>query len=205
MFPFGPRKQIRTASVTGDVSLYDAGRIFICTTGEASTAEIGKLWVDYEVDLFVPQNSPAQYLVPTATSLYTISGASQTLATGVAEIVVYDAVGFYDPLGIGSCVAGVFTPPAGCYLITAETEYRDSVSEVVTCTTSLQVDGAFVPSISYDTFGAFGAASFYSQSHHWIVACSGTTTIGIWATMTGATGSLSVYGTGDTQVLFRLA
>ncbi len=205
MFPFGPRKQIRSTNVSGDVSLYDAGRMFICVTGESSTAEIGKLWVDYDVELFVPQNSPSTYLSPSSTSMYTISGATQGLATGVQEVAVFDSIGVYDPLNIGSCVAGVFTPPAGCYYVTTNLSFRDSTSEANTFTTILRINGAAVTPIAFDVSAAAGAVTFKTQNYNWIVPCSGTTTIDIVVEMTGAVGTLGLYGASDSQIFFRLA
>lgn len=205
MFPFGPRKQLRSANVAGDTSLYDAGRLFVCVNGESSTAEIGRLWVDYDVELFVPQNSPPSYLDPSSTSLYTISGGAQTLATGVAEVVFFDSTGVYDPLGVGNCSFGIFTPPAGCYYVTVFMSYRDSLSEANTFTTRLLVDGAVGLPYAYDVSAAAGAVTFKSQTFSWIAPCSGTTTISISATMTGATGTLQVYGSSLTLIYFRLA
>lgn len=205
MFPFGPRKQIRSTNVSGDVSLYDAGRMFVCVTGESSTAEIGKLWVDYDVELFVPQNSPASYLSPTGVSQYTISGATQVMVTGVQEVAVFDSTGVYDPLNIGSCVAGVFTPPAGCYYVTTNLAFRDSISEANTFTTILRVNGAAVSPLAFDVCAAAGATTFKTQNYNWIVPCSGTTTIDIVVEMTGANGSLGLYGNSDSQIFFRLA
>lgn len=205
MFPFGPRKQIRSTSVAGDVSLYDAGRMFVCVTGESSAAEIGKLWVDYDVELFVPQNSPSTYLSPSSISQYTISGATQGLATGVQEIAVFDSIAVYDPLNVGSCVAGVFTPPAGCYYVTTNMAFRDSVSEANTFTTILRINGAAVTPLAFDVSGAAGAVTFHTQNYNWIVPCSGTTTVDIVVVMTGSTGTLGLYGDSDSQVFFRLA
>lgn len=205
MFPFGPRKQVRSTNVSGDVSLYDAGRMFICVTGESSSAEIGKLWVDYDVELFVPQNSPSTYLSPSSMSMYTISGATQVLATGAQEVAVFDSTGVYDALNIGSCVAGVFTPPAGCYYVTTNLAFRDSISEANTFTTILRINGAAVTPIAFDVSAAAGAVTFKTQNYNWIVPCSGTTTVEIVVQMTGAMGSLGLYGASDSQIFFRLA
>lgn len=60
MFPLGPRKQIRSQSMAGDTTVYDAGVLHavLAYVGSApSNTSVGKLWVDYDVELFVPQTT----------------------------------------------------------------------------------------------------------------------------------------------------
>lgn len=78
MFPLGGRKLIRTSAIAADLNLYDAAVVYIVTAGIVGPLTVGKLWVDYDVEFFAPQNSPSQenlavqtaYLQnPTATNL----------------------------------------------------------------------------------------------------------------------------------------
>lgn len=60
MFALGPRKQIRSGMVTGDVTVYDAGAVHAVAayvTISPPGSSIGKLWIDYDVELFVPQTA----------------------------------------------------------------------------------------------------------------------------------------------------
>jgi hypothetical protein len=38
-----------------DICLYDTGNLFVCTYGQASTALVGELWVEYDVKLMTPK------------------------------------------------------------------------------------------------------------------------------------------------------
>jgi hypothetical protein len=52
------RKYIRTGALAAnlDIKTYDAGNLFVFTVDSAAAAAWGKLWVEYEVDLFTPQS-----------------------------------------------------------------------------------------------------------------------------------------------------
>ncbi len=41
--------------VTTDLHLYDVGNLYMCVSGQASTASIGELYVEYDVTLMTPQ------------------------------------------------------------------------------------------------------------------------------------------------------
>jgi len=58
MFPMGPKKFIRSGALSAnqDIKTYDAGQLFICCTDGAAVGW-GKLWVEYDVELFVPANA----------------------------------------------------------------------------------------------------------------------------------------------------
>ena len=64
MFFSGPRKQIRSANISGDLNIYDAARLYVSTTGQADNSVIGNLYVDYDVELYVPQSSPLNGSAP---------------------------------------------------------------------------------------------------------------------------------------------
>jgi len=60
MHSMGPRKFVRTAALLAnqDIKTYDAGNLYACTT-DGTVVNWGKLWVEYDVSLFVPQLPPA--------------------------------------------------------------------------------------------------------------------------------------------------
>lgn len=204
MFPFGPRKQVRTAAVAGDISLYDAGRMFVCVTGEADASEIGKLWVDYDVELFVPQNSPTLYLNPAGTSLYSNSGL-QTVSTGVQATIIYD-VTLYDALNIGEPAAGVFTPPAGCYNIAGYVTGFDNTNESFLFGLTVYKNGSPIRSEELSCqgrTGATGSNGLITLPINDVVSCNGTDTVTVRATLTGVTGGLSIND--KISLIWRLA
>lgn len=52
--------RIGSLSAGADLGLYDTGYLVVATTGNADNSLIGKLWVEYDVELSTPQlNSPA--------------------------------------------------------------------------------------------------------------------------------------------------
>lgn len=118
MHSLGPRKFIRSAAIgLSDIKTYDVANLFMCTTEEANTNAIGKLWVDYDVEFFVPQIGASSSSSSLDASLFS-QVAAQTLASNVAEAVEFSTT-VLDNLGFGAPAVGVFTPPAGNYRIDA--------------------------------------------------------------------------------------
>ncbi len=56
----GPRKFVRVAGLGAnqDIKLYDSGNLFVGTVDGTAVAW-GKMWVEYDIDLFTPQLQPA--------------------------------------------------------------------------------------------------------------------------------------------------
>lgn len=59
MLGLAPRKYVRTEGLADnlDVKTYDSGNMYLCTTDGTAT-NWGKLYVEYDVELFVPQLNP---------------------------------------------------------------------------------------------------------------------------------------------------
>lgn len=59
MYTMGPRKYVRTTTLTGvDIKTYDVGNFFQAAGGQASSALVyGELFVEYDVELFDPQTN----------------------------------------------------------------------------------------------------------------------------------------------------
>lgn len=200
MYPFGDRKLIRLGNRAGDPNLYDSANMFICTIGEDDTAEIGKLWVDYDVELFVPQNSPNTSSASQLASEYTQS-AAQTITTATATTLLWDAA-LQDPLAIGAAAVGTFTPRAGTYLVTWHGTFADSAAENFTVQSSFQVNSAVLPSPVLASQGPVlvGAGGFLSTSLEAIVELNGTDTFKVRTTLTGAAGTLTQVATSSRLV-----
>lgn len=84
------RKYIRTGPLASnlDVKTYDAGNLFLCTV-DGTAVNWGKLWVEYDVELFVPQLPPSG-LANNSGSLVNSSGTgvASALALGTAASTV---------------------------------------------------------------------------------------------------------------------
>lgn len=51
----GPRKFTRSISTSGDSRTFDFGRLYLATVGMAGATDVGKIFVEYDIELFVPQ------------------------------------------------------------------------------------------------------------------------------------------------------
>jgi hypothetical protein len=192
MFAIGPRKQIRVGSVVGDTSTYDAARLTICVVGEDSADEIGKLWVDYDVELFVPQNSPHTALLgATVGSAYRFS-ANQAFATGVSEYIDW-ALELSNPLGI-TYALGHFLAPAGTYHVTGHICYQDDAAEQFTAQVIPMYSGATLNQGSYARNHSGTAGNVICVPIDFIVTCDGTETFYMNGNLTGAAGALTAMG-----------
>lgn len=192
---------VRSAAVGGeDLKLFDVGNLFLCTVEEIDASAIGKLWVDYEVEFENPQIAPSGAPKPKMTSWYT-DDVSESLINGVSKALTL-ADNVNDPLGIGSPVAGVFTPPRGSYLLTAGCTFSDTAAEFYTFIMEFYKNGIAlatqrVLSRSVETSAAAG--SQVELSICGIINCSGSDTFQIQVKGSGAAGTLTVLA--DSQFL----
>lgn len=191
MFPNGLKKFVRSGAVgLEDLKLYDAANFFLCTLEEASSAAIGKLWVEYDVDFFTPQVAPSGDPISSHTSSYE-DNATQGLVTAVAEPLLFSDL-VADPLGIGPAVVGVFTPPRGSYRVEAFCTVEDSAAETLTAVLRLFKNGAGAGNINGFIQHAVTAGGSVQVSVSDIVNCDGSDTFQIQLTATGAAGALTV-------------
>jgi hypothetical protein len=193
MFPMGPRKFVRRSAVSGDPRTYDAGTFYLCTVEEVGTDAIGKLWVSYDVELFVPQLGTSEP-VATKLSYFAKATGNQSLVTTVSEPLEFD-LAVVDGLRIGLETSGVFTPPAGCYLIHAECNVRDTSAESLRVDLTLLKNGATV-SATFDCYSAMQvtvpASGQIRTALDGYLSMNGTDTFQVNVTATGAAGTLSV-------------
>lgn len=115
---FGMKRYVRTAALAAnlDIKTYDVGTLNVATQGAIGATPAGELYVVYDITLNTPQLAS---VVPPVTlrTASMFNNATQTFAVTVPELVdVAAGVGF-DPLAFGPQVLGVFTPPAGRYVI----------------------------------------------------------------------------------------
>jgi hypothetical protein len=193
MFPSGPRKLVRSANVAGDANLYDAANFYVCTVEEANADAIGKLWVDYDVELFVPQNSPNDGSAGSTITTYGGRASAQSFTTATPAPVQFDAQ-TYDPLGIGAASTGVFDPAAGTYKIDFEGIFKDTSAETFTVLVEMFKNGAALAPQARSQSIVSSPASGQTSVFLTCVASfdGGTDQFQVQVTLTGAAGTLTL-------------
>lgn len=200
MFPLGPRKQIRVGNINGDYTTYDAGRMFVCVGGQTSTNDIGKLWVDYDIELFVPQSSGAQSVSSgTNSSFFRLSG-NQSISTGVLTKVVFDTADVNTLSVVNS--SGVFTPPAGNYIVSVGVATSSSAATQYTVNYQWWKNGS--NNLAWGTAELNSSAGTSTASlNNVYVSANGTDTYELQIVIT-ASGTLNILAS-MTNLFWRLA
>lgn len=120
------RKYLRTAAapVGTDLKLYDAGNFFVGTTGGVGTDAIGKLYVEYDVEFFIPQKTGGS----AGGASFAYSQATQTLD---ANQKLFDA-----PVAIiaaATAPAGsTFTVPSGNWMFVLRYDTNTNETRTIT-------------------------------------------------------------------------
>lgn len=210
MYPSGPRKLIRLGPTTGDINLYDSANLYVCTLEMAAAASVGKLWVDYDVEFFVPQNSAEAGTLPSATSFAT-RGADQKYSSGAQAVVDFgNFLPGFDPLGIGNPVAGVYTPPAGVYYVEAAVVGFDaSTGDVFQNSLEWVVDGKSPAPITYTQqllSASFGTQGKSALNIWGLITLNGSQTFQVLYTALSVTNGATTTIPGNTaRILFQPA
>lgn len=204
MMALSPRRYVRATAIAGDIKTFDVGKIFICTNNETGTSAIGKIYLDYDFEFFTPQNDPLPSTVPLYTSLFS-NHATTTFTTTVAKAMPFDTL-IFDPLGVGAPVAGVFTPPAGSYLLMGEINMVDGNNEAFSLRVEIQKNSAALsnPLLTFNNIAAVATGAQVSVPFHGVVNCNGTDTFSIVCTVTGAAGTLQT-GADESHLIISLA
>lgn len=130
MHPSGVKKYIRSFRMSGDAKNYDVGRLQISTVNETGTSPIGKLYLDYTVQLFGPRLAPL-VTFPSTTSIWSLyanqsfTGSTVQYNTGTFNPLTTNA----DPLGIVFTSSGQFSLPDGNYRVEYSCVISDTNSE----------------------------------------------------------------------------
>jgi hypothetical protein len=190
-------KYIRTgpAPVDEDIKTFDGGNLWVCTIGQAGAGLVGELHARYNFRCTkATLLNPAQGgLIPqTVASMYG-QHAATSYVTATPKALVWDTT-LIDGLGIGPAAAGVFTPPAGTYIVQANISWSDSVNEIAQALVEVQKNGVSLAAkcITYQLLSpAGGVGTDSSLSVQGIVSCNGADTVRIAVTLTGAAGALT--------------
>jgi len=208
MFPMGPRKYIRTgATVTAsDLKTYDAGTLFLCLVSCADTSTIGKLWVEYDVDLFIPQNPNAAQVSTIGSYAYlNLITNDQTFTSGVNTTVLFNSKD-YDSIA-GTLAAGILTVPAGNYRAIFRANFNNTNAESSTYSAELLLNGASLsPKVTweYNNSGGIGANSDVFGMLEGPVVTTSSGTVSVKVTMSGAAGTLTLRKNDTSLSLLRV-
>jgi hypothetical protein len=117
MMALGPRRFIRNGNIAGDLKTFDVMKLYVCTVNQANTATVGKLFVEYDIELFIPDSAPSIYpTAPTMDSMIVFPSAIVGAGTAGTQPLTFQ-VGF-DPLGLfQGAVPGIWYPPPGVYRV----------------------------------------------------------------------------------------
>jgi hypothetical protein len=190
MFPMGPRKYIRTSVISSsDLKTYDAGNVHLCAVSCTDTSAIGKLWVEYDVELHIPQNpTTIDNHVVGASANYQLTGGNQSLTTAVAATVLFDTEN-HNSLN-ASLSGGVVTLPAGKYQVNAVISASGGTNTPTSLRIDARKDSAAMSPETY-TFSTYGNdAVGPCQSLSYFVEGTSSFTIDIRVTYTNAGGTL---------------
>jgi len=190
MYPLGPRKFVRSTASAGDIRTFDSGTMYVCSV-DGGAGAAGKLWVDYEVDLFIPQTVPGS-LVGTATSFF--KNTVVTLPTTVPTLIPFGTISV-DALRVYN-VATITLPPSGCYNIDAILQVNDTATETLTVTVEIYTHTVAVDSYTY-IFAAMANCPI-AVPYQAYRALDGIDTVGIRVTAVGAAGTITCPAAGST-------
>jgi hypothetical protein len=196
MHPGGLSKYVRSDRRAGDLRLYDAGSMYICTKGMVGTNDVGMIFVNYRVRFTGPQTDPAGtgVEIPHINSLLCAGG--QAFTTAIPIPIDWDDIQ-YNPLGltmVSSLPHHEFTLPAGVYKFSLHVVFLDDTAELFTAVVYLYKNGAEYVPFPVRGWGkntpATGASYLPITFDNFVVALS----TDVWhylAVVTAAAGSLS--------------
>lgn len=190
------RKFVRTTNTAGDIKTYDVGNFYIYTVNfSSSLLNVGKLFLDYDIEFFVPQSSPGDEVASSRTSLF-VKANDQVCPTLVITQLAFVGSGA-DPLGIGGAGTGQFFPPPGCYLVRAYCSFRDTVNEQFTTSIEITKNQTPLPNPIQGQFGpqqAGNTNAWQQVQAEGIISVAKGDTVEVTAFLTGAAGVLTARG-----------
>jgi hypothetical protein len=164
--PDGRELFVRTGLVAGaDLKSYDMGRLHIATEGCADTSDHGYLEVEYDIELFDKSPLGGNAFNNTRASEFN-NASGQDISSTSAVLLCSEVV--TNPLSISEA-SGVYTPPAGAYLVLCEvTGNGNGIIEL-----EMEVDGASLsPAV---LSGATSVGATVLALHH-VITFDGTQT-----------------------------
>lgn len=212
------RKYVRVGNASGDLRLMDAGKVFICTTGQADTTPIGKIWIEYTIEFHKPHhnaNEPSTLMTYASkrTSFFSNAGlGDQTLAnntTTAINLQVVDNPQYTDPLNLSTTTAFTsLTPPAGVYLVTAIVSYLGSSAGLLLAKLQVYVGGIAVDNrlspLAYISTTSTSVGTAGTLVTRAILPLNGAQTVGFYSNLNAASGTVTIPD-GGAFITFELA
>ena len=202
MHALGPRKFIREGNVCGDIRNFDVAKLHLAVLEFSGSVSAGKLWVEYDVELFVPAISTA---APNPQGVLQIGlSGDQGFATGVAEDLDFDTV-VYNTIG-ATISNGQITLPRGAYQLSFEAGFKDTSAEQFAVSAYVYKNGSGLsPSASSQAQVQSAAANCVQQvSGSTYITSDGDDYFTIPVTLTGAAGTLTAKGD-ETRLFIKCA
>jgi len=189
MYPIGPRKYVRDASVAGDLRTSDVGVVHICTVGQAGTSDVGQIWADYEITFSVPQVCHTLGARGT-TSIVSVNPLVLTTATPrVVDWPVLDPV--FNGLRWPHALLGTsWTPPRGVYNFRFAADFRDTTYEVAQLILR-QVVGGTATDLETETNQPTASGVMKTMDAAWSWAFDGLTALSFYVIATFTAGPMT--------------
>jgi hypothetical protein len=186
-------KYIRTgpAPANEDIKTFDGGNLWVCTIGQANSNVVGELHARYVFRCTKPTLlNPAQggVIANTTASVYT-QHAATTFTTTVAKNIAFDT-SQADGIPVGAPASGVFTPPAGNYLVAFSASLNDGTNELWSGIAQFFKNGAAL-SVPVKSEVELINNGNGTVSAHAVISCSGSDTVSVSVIMVGAAGALT--------------
>lgn len=193
MYALGPRKYVRTANMYGDVKTFDSGIFYLCSNNETGTSTVGKLFVEYTVELFTPLNGPADGTVALSQSAFSLS-ANQSFTTATPAILAFDTT-VVNGLNVVN-TGGSLVPPAGFYRVDYAVTGADSSNGIVVFDITIEKNNAGLLSPNQGELTTLvpgsGSGETLALSGFGYVSCNGTDAITLIVTFTASVGTPQV-------------
>jgi hypothetical protein len=198
LMALGPRRFIRDTSVAGDQKTYDCGMIRVFTNNQANANPIGKLWIDYDVELFVPDDDLVD--VPTPEKVTAFSGVGDTGIPNTAltdidfDVLEVDGLSFFPPPAAYSSRPGI-NPPRGYYRIDYHCRMETHATTSYSFVCEANKNGVLIAGsqrlVQGYTAGGGAIPTIVEMVGTALVSCSGNDQITFAASATNAGGTVT--------------
>jgi len=188
-----PFRYVRTASMPGDIKTFDVGNLYICTNNESGTSAIGKLFVDYTVELRAPLLINNQGL-KSSTSAIWINTNTQSFTTGVTASAAFNSNPTGNAIGVTLAANTTdFTLPTGFWRIQGRATVKDTSAETFLAGIGIAVGGSPITTGSSGYINVTNVAGGYFTIDCDYVAAinSSSGVVNLQIELTGAAGTLT--------------
>lgn len=199
----GDRKFIRDGNRLGDWRIFDLGKLIVATVnGAVGTLPCGKVYLDYDIEFFIPQTDSVNQVNP-ADAFYVTTGPASVVCNNNATTAIPWTIPRFDPLilyNFYDSTNKTFMLPKGAYHVYLSLNINDSVAEGLYIYSNIRVNGALISGTGGSTVNqtmiAGGKIIMYSHTY---VAMNGTDllsiVVGPIGTVGGNTVSVDPYST----------